>query len=114
MKKLLMFWSVLCILTALLGGCDSSLKIKKIEMAQMPDKLVYTTSDSALDLTGGIVRRITAGGKYSDISLSRYPVVKTKNEYGIYSQVDFQTPGNYRVIITQYDGVQCSFWIQVR
>ncbi len=113
MKKILVVWSVLCILL-LVGGCDSSLKIKKIEMAQMPDKLVYTSSDSALDLTGGIVRRITTGGKTSDIPLSRYPMVKTKNEYGIYSEVDFQTPGTYEVIVTQYGKVQCSFWIQVR
>ncbi len=113
MKKWMLAWCLLVMLL-LLGACDTSLKIKKIEMARLPDKLVYTSEDRSLDLSGGIVRRITAGGKSSDASLTTYPQVKTKGEHGVYSDVDFQTPGTYEVIITQYGNVQCSFWLQVR
>ncbi len=111
MKKAIAF-ACIAILMFVFCSCDEGLRYCDIEVLDLPTKLVYTSEDTELDLSGGAVRLTVLAGRTSIVMMDAYPMA-SENEHGVYSNVDFGKPGVYEVTITQYDDIKCSFEIEV-
>ena len=111
-KRLSLCILVLISICVLLAACDHGLRYVQMDIVELPQKLIYSTQDTALDLTGGVVSLTVAEGTKSEKGMDAYPAAG-EGEYGVFSDVDFTKPGTYDVVITQCEGVSCVFQIQV-
>lgn len=111
-KQLFLCILVIISICALLAACDHGLKYVQMDIVELPQKLTYSTEDTALDLTGGVVSLTVAEGTKSEKGMDAYPAAE-EGEYGVFSDVDFTKPGTYDVVITQCEGVSSVFQIQV-
>lgn len=97
---------ILILLIILLNGCDSGLKITKIEIAQLPNKTVYKCNiDDALEIEGGKINIITADGHEEGVSMY-------SNNIKVEHNINFNCPGKYDVII-YYGKLTCKYVITV-
>lgn len=97
---------LILIMIFILNGCDSGLKIKEIEIAQLPYKTVYVCNvDNELNIKGGKIYVITADGHKNIENLS-------SREIKIMHNIDFACKGEYDVFVYLGDSM-CNFSVAV-
>lgn len=120
MRKRFLLFVLLTVALLVFSACDSGLRYSKMEIVSLPEKLVYDTTDTALDFSGGAVRLTTIDGHAETKEMSAYTYqtrqIAKAVDVGryIFSDVNFSIPGEYTVTIFQTDGVMCSYTITVR
>jgi hypothetical protein len=110
MKKIL---TLLLILPILLSGCVKKIEIVKVDIAQLPTKLVYILGqDTALDLSGLTIKLTTNTEK-----TSIHPFDEMKDDLALFSvthAVDFTKVGTYPVTVTHSGGLSIEFNVEVK
>lgn len=112
MKKFVLFLIISIFLLLMFVACDSGLSYVQMDIQTLPEKLIYSSVDNELDLSGGVVILTTADGTTLEKNMDTYPIC-VDSDYGVYTNVDFDTPGLYQVTITQCNKVSCVFQIEV-
>ena len=110
MKKL---WLFLCLtmLTLTFCGCESEFRVVKMEIGQLPNRLVYVANvDTELSLEGGTVIWTDRMGNIGENPMTEYGATSTS---WIQHNINFDVPGIYTVEIHIIKYPQCSYQVMV-
>ena len=108
----------------LLSGCDESIAIYRYEFVQPPRVVYIANVDMEIDFTGATLRGVAPEAIYDEFSILEAITFSRATSQGevidflvVEHEVDFSTPGIYRVelIIThnRYSSFSVPFFIQV-
>jgi hypothetical protein len=108
-KRILSFF-ILAILTFIISSCDSGLEVKDISISKYPERIIYIVGeDKELDLTGCEIEVTTKSGIKS---IEKMDDEHFRNLYTIQEDVNYNKAGVYKINILRHKS-SCSFAIQV-
>ena len=101
---------ILCLLlTILVSGCDYSIRTVGVEFGQFPRVVYIAGVDTELDFSNATLVSVHANGKRNEGLFPELPSQWTIVEHNI----DFNTPGRYRVEVWTHPDWIITFSVQV-
>ncbi len=97
---------VVLLLSVSIMGCDSGMKIVKMDIKAFPDRIVYVCNqDKELDLSGGVLEYTLKEGSKAESEMNDLAITVSHS-------ISFDKPGVYVVELKRGE-FQCKFPVEV-